>query len=50
MKAILCGNAQITKAVNATLISLDQASDGYKQFDGEASRKLVIDPHRMDWP
>ncbi|MGP4105538.1 formaldehyde dehydrogenase, glutathione-independent [Virgibacillus sp. L01] len=47
MKAILSGNAQIAKAVNATLISLDQASDGYKQFDGGASKKFVIDPHGM---
>lgn len=47
MKAILSGNAQIAKAVNATLISLDQASDGYKAFDGGASKKFVIDPHGM---
>ncbi|WP_047981784.1 formaldehyde dehydrogenase, glutathione-independent [Ornithinibacillus contaminans] len=45
MKAILSGRAQIAKAVNATLISIDEAPDGYKQFDGGVSRKFVIDPH-----
>ncbi|MFD1361648.1 formaldehyde dehydrogenase, glutathione-independent [Lentibacillus salinarum] len=47
MKAILSGKAQIAKAVNATLISLDQAPEGYKQFDGGASKKFVIDPHGL---
>ena len=47
MKAILSGRAQIAKAVNATVISLDQAPDSYKAFDGGASRKFVIDPHGM---
>ncbi|MBP1947940.1 threonine dehydrogenase-like Zn-dependent dehydrogenase [Virgibacillus litoralis] len=42
MKAILSGNAQIAKAVNATLISLDQASKGYKQFDSETSKSLLM--------
>ncbi|ALX50371.1 formaldehyde dehydrogenase, glutathione-independent [Lentibacillus amyloliquefaciens] len=47
MKAILSGKANIAKAVNATLISLDQAPDGYKQFDGGVSKKFVIDPHGL---
>lgn len=47
MKSILSGKAQIAKAVNATLISLDEAPDGYKQFDGGASKKFVIDPHGL---
>lgn len=47
MKAILSGKANIAKAVNATLISLDEAPEGYKQFDGGASKKFVIDPHGM---
>ncbi|SFA88919.1 glutathione-independent formaldehyde dehydrogenase [Lentibacillus halodurans] len=47
MKAILSGRAQIAKAVNATLISLDKAPEGYKRFDGGASKKFVIDPHRL---
>lgn len=47
MKSILSGRAQIAKAVNATLISLDEAPVGYKAFDGGASKKFVIDPHGM---
>lgn len=47
MQAILSGRAQIAKAVNATLISLDEAPEGYKAFDGGASKKFVIDPHGM---
>lgn len=47
MKAILSGKAQIGKAVNATVISLDQAPDSYKAFDGGISRKFIIDPHGM---
>lgn len=45
MKAILSGRAQIAKAVNATVISLDDAPEGYKKFDDGISRKFVIDPH-----
>src|SRR5690606_39511070 len=45
MKAILSGRAQIAKAVNATLISIDEAPEGYKKFDDGISRKFVIDPH-----
>lgn len=47
MMSILSGRAQIAKAVNATLISLDNAPQGYKEFDGGASKKFVIDPHGM---
>jgi len=28
-----------------TVISLDQAPEGYREFDGGAPRKFVIDPH-----
>lgn len=45
MMAILNGKAQIAKAVNATLISLDQAPDAYQAFDKGAAKKFVIDPH-----
>ena len=45
MQAILSGRADIAKAVNATTISLDDAPQGYRDFDGGASRKYVIDPH-----
>jgi glutathione-independent formaldehyde dehydrogenase len=46
MMSILSGKAQIAKAVNATLISLDQAPAAYAEFDQGASKKFVIDPHR----
>jgi glutathione-independent formaldehyde dehydrogenase len=45
MMAILSGKAQIAKAVNATLISLNQAPAAYAEFDQGASKKFVIDPH-----
>lgn len=47
MMAILNDRAQIAKAVNATLISLDEAPDAYKDFDKGAAKKFVIDPHGM---
>lgn len=47
MQAILSGKAEIAKAVNATIISLDQAPESYQAFDGGAARKFVIDPHGM---
>ena len=45
MQAILYDKIQIAKAVNATLISLDEAPEGYKDFDHGAAKKFVIDPH-----
>jgi glutathione-independent formaldehyde dehydrogenase len=47
MTAILSGRAQIAKAVNATVISLDEAPRGYQEFDKGAARKYVIDPHGL---
>lgn len=47
MRMILAGKAQIAKAVNATLISLDEAPMGYADFDQGAAKKFVIDPHGM---
>lgn len=47
MNLILSGRAQIAKAVNATKITLDQAPEGYQEFDHGAARKYVIDPHGM---
>ena len=38
---------QIAKAVNATMISLDEAPQGYKDFDKGAAKKFVIDPHGL---
>lgn len=45
MNAILSDRAQIAKAVNATVISLEEAPAGYKEFDGGVAKKFVIDPH-----
>lgn len=47
MNLILSGKAQIAKAVNATVITLDDAPRGYAEFDGGAAKKYVIDPHGM---
>ena len=47
MMAILNDKVQIAKAVNATVVSLDDAPQGYKDFDKGAARKYVLDPHHM---
>ncbi len=47
MNCILHDKIQIAKAVNATVISLDEAPDGYNDFDQGAAKKYVIDPHGM---
>ncbi|WP_222264205.1 formaldehyde dehydrogenase, glutathione-independent [Modestobacter marinus] len=47
MMAILHDRVQISKAVNATVIGLDDAPRGYHEFDEGASRKYVIDPHNV---
>ena len=45
MNCILHDKIQIAKAVNVTVISLDEAPQGYKDFDQGAAKKFVIDPH-----
>ena len=45
MQAILHDKIQVAKAVNVTMISLDEAPKGYKDFDKGAAKKFVIDPH-----
>src|SRR4029453_13438815 len=47
MMAILHDRVQIAKAVNATPIPLDQAPQGYADFDRGAARKYVLDPNGM---
>jgi glutathione-independent formaldehyde dehydrogenase len=47
MTAILHDKVHPAKAVNVTMISLDQAPTGYKDFDKGAAKKFVIDPHKM---
>lgn len=45
MQAILWGKINIAKAVNVTVIKLDEAPQGYKDFDRGAAKKFVLDPH-----
>src|SRR5215216_1987159 len=47
MMAILHDKVQIAKNVNATVIPLEQAPQGYADFDKGAARKYVLDPHGM---
>src|SRR5882724_9464128 len=47
MQAILHDKVQIAKAVNATVISLDEAPNGYKDFDQGAAKKFVLNPHGL---
>jgi glutathione-independent formaldehyde dehydrogenase len=47
MMAILHDKVHPAKAVNATIISLDDAPQGYKDFDRGAAKKFVIDPHGL---
>jgi glutathione-independent formaldehyde dehydrogenase len=45
MMAILHDKVHPAKAVNATIIKLEDAPTGYKDFDKGAAKKFVIDPH-----
>tara|TARA_B100001109_G_scaffold201911_1_gene168727 strand:- start:118018 stop:119259 length:1242 start_codon:yes stop_codon:yes gene_type:complete len=45
MQAILFDKVKIADAVNVQMITLDQAPQGYADFDGGAAKKFVIDPH-----
>jgi glutathione-independent formaldehyde dehydrogenase len=47
MMAILHDRVQIAKAVNATVIPLEEAPQGYADFDSGAAKKYVLDPHGM---
>ncbi len=47
MQAILYDKVRIADAVNATVISLDEAPDGYKDFGQGAAKKYVLDPHSV---
>ncbi|MBI4552724.1 MAG: formaldehyde dehydrogenase, glutathione-independent [Candidatus Latescibacteria bacterium] len=47
LSCILHDKIQIAKAVNATVISLDEAPQGYKDFDKGAAKKFILDPHRQ---
>ncbi len=45
MTAILHDRLPIGKILNTTIIKLDQAPQGYKDFDQGVAKKFVIDPH-----
>jgi glutathione-independent formaldehyde dehydrogenase len=47
MQAILHDRVQIGKAVNATVIKLEDAPQGYKDFDSGVAKKFVLDPHGL---
>jgi glutathione-independent formaldehyde dehydrogenase len=47
MQAILYDKIQIAKAVNVQVISLEEAQNGYRDFDAGAAKKYVLDPHGM---
>jgi glutathione-independent formaldehyde dehydrogenase len=47
MQAILYDRIPIAKIVNATVISLTDAADGYKAFDSGVAKKFVLDPHGL---
>ncbi|MGP0073020.1 MAG: formaldehyde dehydrogenase, glutathione-independent [Bryobacteraceae bacterium] len=47
MMAILHDKVHIAKAVNATIIPLDKAPQGYQDFDKGAAKKFVIDPNGL---
>jgi len=47
MQMILHDRAHIAKAVNATVVTLDEAPEGYKDFDQGAAKKYVLNPHGL---
>jgi glutathione-independent formaldehyde dehydrogenase len=47
MMAILHDRVQIAKAVNATVIPLEEAPQGYRDFDKGAAKKFILNPHGL---
>jgi glutathione-independent formaldehyde dehydrogenase len=47
MQMILNDRAHIADAVNATVITLDEAPDGYEDFDKGAAKKFVLNPNDL---
>jgi glutathione-independent formaldehyde dehydrogenase len=45
MMCILHDKVHIADAVNATVVSIDAAPEGYRDFDGGAAKKFVLDPN-----
>ena len=47
MMSILHDKAHIAKAVNATVITIDEAPKGYEDFDKGVAKKFVLNPNGM---
>lgn len=47
MQMILNDKAHIANAVNATVIGLEDAPRGYRDFDKGVAKKFILDPHGM---
>src|ERR1700719_2817637 len=47
MYPVLHDKIQIAKAVNVTVVRLDDAPKGYVDFDKGTAKKFVLDPHSM---
>ncbi|HCN45118.1 MAG TPA: formaldehyde dehydrogenase, glutathione-independent [Pseudomonas sp.] len=47
MQAIMWDRINIAEVVGVQVISLDQAPEGYGEFDAGVPKKFVIDPHKM---
>jgi glutathione-independent formaldehyde dehydrogenase len=47
MQMILNDRAHIARAVNATVVTLDEAPNGYRDFDRGAAKKFVLDPNGL---
>jgi len=47
MQMILNDRAHIADAVNATVITLDEAPEGYQDFDEGAAKKFVLNPNDL---
>jgi glutathione-independent formaldehyde dehydrogenase len=47
MQAILHNRLPIANIVNATVISLEEAPQGYRDFDSGVAKKFVLDPHGL---
>jgi glutathione-independent formaldehyde dehydrogenase len=47
MQMILNDKAHIADAVNATVITLDEAPQGYKDFDSGVAKKFVLNPNGL---
>jgi glutathione-independent formaldehyde dehydrogenase len=47
MQAILHDRIPVAKIVNATVIPLDDAPQGYKDFDKGVAKKFVLNPNGL---